>query len=297
MEGISGKVDRLIDAAIGSRPDLAAKTADVRASEAATMRAKADFLPKLSLQGTWNKETYGYNAQLAGVNGTFNGSQNVIGGFAVLSWDLFDGFERVEKVKKRQAEESAARAEAEAMRLETTRDVWTAYQDSLKARKQVEYAASFLTSTKETFDSVNACFMNGLATITDLVSSQSALAAARFEQAGAESDYLTSLASLSLAMGQITPEKGKKREGNADFVQRDTSLRLRDGDIFCFVWVPSDFMGLLHISCQIVWHMAHLRNERKNTSLKLGHPENVRSKQATPSQTGGAGKNPRSSAG
>ena len=211
VEGISGKVDRLIDAAIGSRPDLAAKTADVRASEAATMRAKADFLPKLSLQGTWNKETYGYNAQLAGVNGTFNGSQNVIGGFAVLSWDLFDGFERVEKVKKRQAEESAARAEAEAMRLETTRDVWTAYQDSLKARKQVEYAASFLTSTKETFDSVNACFMNGLATITDLVSSQSALAAARFEQAGAESDYLTSLASLSLAMGQITPEKGKKR--------------------------------------------------------------------------------------
>ena len=68
VEGISGKVDRLIDAAIGSRPDLAAKTADVRASEAATIRAKADFLPKLSLQGTWNKETYGYNAQLAGVN-------------------------------------------------------------------------------------------------------------------------------------------------------------------------------------------------------------------------------------
>ena len=205
VEGISGKVDQLIDTAIGNRPDLAAKAADVRASQAATVRAKADFLPKLSLQGTWNKETYGYNAQLAGVNGTFNGSQNSVGGFAVLSWDLFDGFERVEKVKKRQAEEAEIRADAEATRLDTSRDVWTAYQDSMKARKRVEYAASLLTSSKESFDSVDAAFKNGLATITDLVSSQSTLANARFEQAGAEADYLTSLASLSLAMGQFSP--------------------------------------------------------------------------------------------
>ena len=212
METLSSQVDQLITKAIANRPDLAAKEAEVKASAAATDRAKADFLPKLSLEGTYNSYSFGYYAKQGPTAGTYYGNYNQMGGFAVLSWDLFDGFARVEKVKKRQAEESEARADAEATRLETSRDVWISYQDSIKARKQVEYAASLLTSTKESFDSVNAAFKSGLATITDLVSSQSALANARFEQAGAEADYLVSLASLSLAMGQFAPDHIKQHK-------------------------------------------------------------------------------------
>ena len=67
-----------------------------------------------------------------------------------------------------------------------------------------------MTSANENFNAAQAAFQNGLATITDLISSQSSLAAARFEQAGAQADYLTSLASLSLAMGQFdTPARTK----------------------------------------------------------------------------------------
>ena len=210
LEGLSGKVDQLIDTAVAKRPDLAARVADIQASRAATERAKADFLPKVSLQGSWNNESYGYKAQQSGVNGTFNNTYNNVGGFAVMSWDLFDGFERVERVKKRQAEESEARSNAEATRLETTRDVWTSYNDSLKARKRVTYALSLVTSANENFNAAQAAFQNGLATITELISSQSSLAAARFEQAGAQADYLTSLASLSLAMGQFDTPAGTK---------------------------------------------------------------------------------------
>ena len=57
---------------------------------------------------------------------------------------------------------------------------------------------------------MEAAFKNGLATITELISLQSALATARFEQAGAQADYLTSLASLSLAMGQFSTPAGTK---------------------------------------------------------------------------------------
>jgi outer membrane protein TolC len=126
----------------------------------------------------------------------------------VLSWDLFDGFQRVEKVKQRQAEESQARADAESTRLQTTQDVWTAYNDSLKARKRVAYADSLVASAEENFKSAQAAFTNQLLNITDLVSNQSALAAARFEQSGAKADYLTSLAALSLAMGNVSPPRG-----------------------------------------------------------------------------------------
>lgn len=208
IRAMSGSVDRLIDIAIAKRPDLAAKEAEIKASRAAVERAKADFLPKVSLVGGYSNETYGYSASLAGVNGSFNGNYNHVGGFAVMSWDLFDGFLRVEKVKKRQAEESQARASAEASRLETSRDVWTAYNDSLRANKRVSFADSLVVSAEENFKSVQSAFQNGLANITELISNQSALSAARFEQAGARADYLTSLASLSLAMGSVTPPPG-----------------------------------------------------------------------------------------
>jgi outer membrane protein TolC len=214
LDTISEKVDQLIERAIANRPDLAAKTSNIRAAQAATDRAKSDFLPKLSLQGTYNNDSFGFYARQGGTSGTYYGNYNEVGAFAVLSWDLFDGFERVEKVKKRQAEESQARADAQATLLETTRDVWTAYNDSLKARKQVTYATSLQNSAKEDFDSLQAAFQNGLATITDLLSSQSALANARFEEANAESDYLLSLASLALSIGHIghigkvVPEQG-----------------------------------------------------------------------------------------
>jgi outer membrane protein TolC len=208
LQGISGNVDRLIDIAIAKRPDLAARTAEIKASRAAVQRAKADFMPKVSLVGSSSIETYGYGADLNNVSGNFNGTYTHAAGFAVMSWDLFDGFQRVERVKKRQAEESEARANAESTRLQTTQDVWTSYNDSLKAGKRVAYADSLVVSAEENFRSVQAAFQNGLANITDLISNQSALAAARFEQAGAQADYLTSLASLSLSMGQFAPPAG-----------------------------------------------------------------------------------------
>lgn len=207
LKGMAGSVDQLIDIAISKRPDLAAREAEIKASRAAVERAKADFMPKIFLIGGYSNETYGYSANLAGVSGTFNGNYNHVGGFAVMSWDLFDGFQRVERVKKRQAEESEARASAEATRLETSRDVWTAYNDSLRADKRVSFADSLVVSAEENFKSVESAFQNGLSNITELISNQSALAAARFEQAGARADYLTSLASLSLAMGQFNPPK------------------------------------------------------------------------------------------
>jgi outer membrane protein TolC len=209
-EVLGTKVDSLIDQAILKRPDLAARKADIAASRAAVQRAKADFMPKLSLQGAYASEPYVYTASQPSLTGTYYGNAQGYSGFAVLSWDLFDGFQRVEKVKQRQAEESQARANAESTKLQTTQEVWIAYNDFLKSRKRVAYADSQVSSAEENFKSAKAAFDNQLLNITDLISNQSALAASRFEQAGARADYLTSLAALSLAMGQYSTPSGAK---------------------------------------------------------------------------------------
>ena len=167
-------------------------------------------MPKLTLQGAYSSEPYVYTATQPSLQGTYYGNAQGYSGFAVLSWDLFDGFRRVERVKQTQAEESQARANAESTKLQTTQEVWTAYNDFLKSRKKVTFADSQVVSAEENFKSAQAAFDNQLLNITDLISNQSALAAARFDQAGARADYLTSLAALSLAMGQFSSPAGTK---------------------------------------------------------------------------------------
>jgi outer membrane protein len=49
---LQDKLDSLVDAALVDRPDLAGKVADLRAREAATSRAKADFFPEIRLRRT-----------------------------------------------------------------------------------------------------------------------------------------------------------------------------------------------------------------------------------------------------
>ncbi|CAN5829001.1 TolC family protein [soil metagenome] len=199
------KLDQLVDAALADRPDLAGRVADLRAREAATAGAKADFLPKVRAEASYGHETFEYHAQ-DGINGgNYHGDQNQFGAFLVVDWQLFDGFERLARVRQLRAAEQAARADLEIKRLDTILDVWTAYYDVRAALLRMDAAQALLKSSQETFNALDASFQEGLTTITDLVSARSSLAAAQFAQAEASSDYLTSVASLSLAIG--SPQK------------------------------------------------------------------------------------------
>jgi outer membrane protein TolC len=128
---------------------------------------------------------------------------------------LFDGFERVEKVKRRLAEEEAARAELEIQRLDTILDVWSSYYAVITSRRRVQFAQAALSSSQENFDASKAFFEDGLATITELVSAQNELAAARSERIRATADYLTEIASLTLAIGKPVTTASKESSSSA----------------------------------------------------------------------------------
>jgi outer membrane protein len=201
---LQDKLDSLVDAALVNRPDLAGKVADLRAEEAATKRAKADFFPEIRLKGAYDYDTFAFHARDPAKNtsGNFGGNQNQFEALLSVDWDLFDGFERVEKVKQRLAEEEAARAEFEIQRLDTILDVWSSYYAVLTSRRRIHFAQAALNSAQENFDASKAFFDHGLATITELVSAQNELATARSERIRATADYLTGIASLTLAIGK-----------------------------------------------------------------------------------------------
>ena len=194
---------KLIETALSSRPDLAARAADVRASEAASQRAEADFFPEVKLEGNYAYSAFQYEAETGKDKGTNAAGINGYGGFITAKWDLFDGFERVEKVRKRRDEEIAAREELEGSRLATTRDVWTSYHDLLSASRRVDFAEGFVASAQENLQAIEAAYKAGLSQISELTEAAGQLAAARSVRAGAVADYSTNLAALALAVGTM----------------------------------------------------------------------------------------------
>jgi outer membrane protein len=69
-EGLPGSVDSLLQQTVSTRPDLAAKFADVRAREAELERAHADYLPKLSANWALGRVYRQLDSLNLGPNGT-----------------------------------------------------------------------------------------------------------------------------------------------------------------------------------------------------------------------------------
>ena len=198
---LRGKAAKLIDETLASRPDLAARAAEVRASEAAIRKARADFLPEIKLQGQYAYSTFGYDANDGKVHGRFTEDINGYSALLVAKWDLFDGFERLERLRRKSAEMETAREELELARLDATRDVWSAYQQTLSAASRVEYSESFVASARETNDAVRTAYESGLSTVAEFTQAAGELALARSTRATAIAEYSTSLAALAFATG------------------------------------------------------------------------------------------------
>jgi len=202
-----GDVTLLIEKAIALRPDLAARVAELQASKEATKRAMSDFFPTIKLEGQYANTTFGYqgNQRNPSVSGYYNGFGAPYGSaFVTAHWDLFDGYDRVFRLKRRQEEDKVAEENLRQTQLNTTRDVWTAYNNILAAANRVDYAEGFVASSREYFSSISAAQESGLANVTDYSQAGSNLSLAQFELASAVSDYSIALAALALAVGSTT---------------------------------------------------------------------------------------------
>lgn len=200
--GFREQAGKLIEDALAGRPDLAARAADVRARTAATDRARADFLPEIRLEGKYAYSAFGYDARAGKTHGSYAEDLNGYGAFLVAKWDLFDGFERISREKKRGAEERAAREDLAQARLDATRDVWTAYHDTLSAATRVDFAEGFVKSAAENFEATRTAYTSGLATVAEFSESAARLAGAESTRATAVADYSTCLAALAFSTGR-----------------------------------------------------------------------------------------------
>jgi outer membrane protein len=199
-------VENSIDRALAQRPDLMQRVVELRAAGSELKAAKTAYLPTLSFSGIGGlNKTYGEQDQLAGVHSP---NQEFWTARLSLTWTLFDGFARENRVAQAKAEQKQAAAEVDAIRDQVENEVWTAYSTARTALRQQKAAAALLDAASSSYNAALQSYTYGVRSQIDVVSAQRALAAARTADVSARTQLLTGVAALAFQTGDLLHPKG-----------------------------------------------------------------------------------------
>ena len=160
----------------------------------------------MSLEGTGGlSKTYGEQNQSPGV---YSPNQEFWDAHLSLTWNLFDGFARENRLARAKAEQKQAAAEVDAMRDQVENEVWSAYSTARTALRQQKAAAALLESASSSYNAALQSYNYGVRSQIDVVSAQRALAAARTADVNARTQLLTGMAALAYQTGDLLHAKG-----------------------------------------------------------------------------------------
>ena len=194
-------VEASIDKALAQRPDLMQRVAVLRATNAEVGYAKRAYAPKLTFDGRAGEvRAYGQQYPLAGV---YSPTLQTWDAGLTLSWTLFDGLARENRLAQAHADERQAQAAVDSARDQVENQVWSAYSNARTALRQQKAAAALLESATESYNAALESYNYGVRSQIDVVSAQRTLADARSEDVTARANLLTGLAALAYQTGDL----------------------------------------------------------------------------------------------
>jgi outer membrane protein len=199
---LASSVEDVMQATLAARPDLKALHADVLARRADEKSAIGRFTPRLSLDAQAAYVWWWYEAT---PGGSFTLAAPTLDAHLRVDWDLFRGFQDVERVHEAQAERRASEDALTAGSLRALREAWTAYFDVKTAERKVEFGDSLLIASQEAFAATLETYRHGLGTLVELLTAQRDLAEARGTAIASHTELLTAVAALTLAIGAVPP--------------------------------------------------------------------------------------------
>ncbi len=194
-------VESVVVQSLAQRPDIQAAVAREREARDRVHEAEADFLPTVSMVGNlewgWLDGTASIGSQEAANHGVAT-----FGSIGLeAEWSIFEGWERTSRLYQARAEEAKSRAALQLLQLAVSNEVWSAYFDVRASRSLFAAGEALLASALDEYEAVFAAYANGLATISQLVLSESDLFDARATLIRARAEYLDSTARLAFASG------------------------------------------------------------------------------------------------
>ena len=190
---VAQSVDSIINEALRNRPDLAAARAQAAAALAQVRVAQSAEFPALTLSGNAGR-VYSVPQVFAGPS---------YGATLGLSFPLFNGFSRQYDVAAARAQASALSAIADQTRQNVITQVFVSYYALQTAEQRVATADDLLESAQQSVQVAAGRYREGVGSIIDLLTAQSALANARAQQVQSRWQWYASLAQLARDAGVL----------------------------------------------------------------------------------------------
>ena len=199
---LQDSVEKTIDRALEQRPDLIARVAALRASEAELRQARAAYWPTLSLVGDVGATLGSARITADGRStGWFGATQPAYGIGLALQWEIFDGGARQRRVELAETARRAAEDEITANRDRAISEVWKAYTDLKLAFRRLDVAAALVDASQQSYEDSLASYRHGLGTLTELLAARRELSRARFVELDTKVHLLDSAATLAFTTG------------------------------------------------------------------------------------------------
>ncbi len=186
-------VDSIINAALQNRPDLAAARAQAAAAYSQVRVARSAEFPSLNLTGN-GARTYTSPSTFAGP------SYSVSLG---LSIPIFNGFSHQYDVAAARAQADAISALADQTRQQVVTEVFVSYYALQTAQQRATTADDLLASAEQSAQVAAGRYREGVGSIIDLLTAQTALANARAQNVQSRWEWYTSLAQLAHDAGVL----------------------------------------------------------------------------------------------
>jgi len=189
-------VDELIAQAVGRRPDLAAARASWLAAQADITAARGAWLPQLSLTGNFNRNYYDPEIFVPKTNTWSVG--------LTLRIPVFNGLRNKYEVAMAKEDERRAAAQARSVEQSVINQVWTSWYDVKTAAQRMDTSKDLLNSATESEQVALGRYKEGVGSLLDLLTAQSALALARAQEIAARADWLVAAVRLIYSTGGLT---------------------------------------------------------------------------------------------
>jgi outer membrane protein TolC len=202
---LQDSVEKTIDRALEKRPDLIARVAALRASEAEVNRARAAYWPTLSLVGDVGAILGSARITADGKStGWFGAAQPSYGVGLALEWEIFDGGARQRRVELAESARRTAQDEITATRDRAISEIWKAYTDVKLAVRRLDVAAALVEASRQAYEDSLRSYGVGLGTLTDLLGARRELSRARFVELDTKVQLLAASAALAFATGEAS---------------------------------------------------------------------------------------------
>jgi outer membrane protein TolC len=205
VEALAQRVDDLIAEALANRPDLAAARAQSLASEAQVKRVRGQGLPTITGRANAGWTRFDVNdgtSNGSGSGGSGHGESTYGGGF-FFNFPLFTGYSQTYSLRRATAQAESDRERARSVEQQVIFQVFSGYYALKTATQKVRTTDELLASADQSEQVALGRYKEGVGTILDLLTAQTALADARAQRVQSRWEWYTALAQLAHDTGLL----------------------------------------------------------------------------------------------